>query len=210
MTGRTLLQRRQSSYHYQTFPGVAPPSSRGRPPLLSKPNTNSPDTVGIGSGSSSLRSMRNDGNNGGGGGDNSSGTPIPRRQLIILAVISLAEQTALNSVAPYLPEMAATFPEVDAARVGMYVGIIASSFAAAQFATNVFWGRLSDRIGRKPVILLGTFLTGLCVLAFGFCRTLTQAIVVQVLMGLANGNAGAYLPGQARRIKSKILMLTRR
>ena len=149
----------------------------------------------MGSGSSSLRSMRNDGGNGeggGGGGGNSSGTPIPRRQLIILAVISLAEQTALNSISPYLPEMVATFPEVDIAKVGLYVGIIASSFAAAQFATNVFWGRLSDRIGRKPVILMGTFLTSLCLLAFGFCRTLTQAIVVQVLMGLVNANAGAY------------------
>lgn len=199
MTGRTLLQRRQSSYHYQTFPGVVPPSNRGRPPPHSKLNSGSPDAIGIGSGSSSLRSMRNDGNNGGGGGggsENSSGTPIPRRQLIILAVISLAEQTALNSISPYLPEMAATFPEVDEGRVGLYVGIIASSFAAAQFATNVFWGRLSDRIGRKPVILMGTFLTSLCFLAFGFCRTLTQAITVQVLMGLVNANAGAYFMGE--------------
>jgi MFS family permease len=79
---------------------------------------------------------------------------------------------------------------VDAAKVGLYVGTIASSFALAQFATNFFWGWLSDRIGRKPVVMLGTLLTAACFLAFGFCRTLWQAILVQAMMGLVNGNQG--------------------
>ena len=109
---------------------------------------------------------------------------------MILAIIALAEQTALNSISPYLPEMASTFPEVDNLRLGLYVGIIASSFALAQFATNFFWGWLSDNIGRKPVILLGTLLTAACFVAFGFCRTMWQAVMVQVLMGLVNGNQG--------------------
>jgi MFS family permease len=94
---------------------------------------------GAGSGSSSLSGQDAD--------DKPDQTPIPYRQLAVLAIISLAEQTALNSISPYLPEMAATFPEVDTQKVGLFVGIIASSFAGAQFATNVFWGRLSDRIG---------------------------------------------------------------
>lgn len=37
---------------------------------------------------------------------------------------------------------------------------------------------------------MGTLLTSLCFFAFGFCKTLKQAIVVQVLMGLVNANAG--------------------
>lgn len=120
--------RRRSSYHYQTFPtAIAPPSSRGRPPLSAKSGSWSPSRAGVASGSSSLRS-----DDGGGHGSGSAHTPIPTRQLIVLAVISLAEQTALNSISPYLPEMAATFPEVDVRRVGLFVGIIASSFAAAQ------------------------------------------------------------------------------
>lgn len=105
-------------------------------------------------------------------------------------MIALAEQTAFNSISPYLPEMASTFPEVKNGQVGLYVGLIASSFALAQFATNFFWGWLSDRIGRKPVILTGTLLTAACFVAFGFCRTLWQAIVVQIFMGLVNGNQG--------------------
>lgn len=86
--------------------------------------------------------------------------------------------------------MASTFPEVKEGQVGVYVGTIASSFALAQFTTNFFWGWLSDRIGRKPVVLIGTLLTAACFVAFGFCRTLWQAILVQVLMGLVNGNQG--------------------
>lgn len=108
----------------------------------------------------------------------------------MLAVIALCEQTALNSIGPYLPEMTSSFPEVDPTQVGVYVGTIASSFAFAQLATNFFWGWLSDRIGRKPVILLGASLTAACFVAFGFCRTLAQAITVQALMGLVNGNQG--------------------
>lgn len=86
--------------------------------------------------------------------------------------------------------MASTFPEVEEGQVGLYVGLIASSFALAQFTTNFAWGWLSDRIGRKPVVLTGTLLTAACFCAFGFCRTLWQAILVQVLMGLVNGNQG--------------------
>lgn len=109
---------------------------------------------------------------------------------MVLAVIALAEQTALNSISPYLPEMTKNFPEVKEGQTGLYVGLIASSFALAQFTTNFFWGWLSDKIGRKPVIILGTFLTMCCFMAFGFCRTLWQAVMVQAMMGLVNGNSG--------------------
>lgn len=169
----TLAQRHSSTLHYQTFP-TTPPTSRGKPPSSSNPSSST---------------LQDDDH----GDSRSSGhheTPLPKRQLAILAVIALAEQTALNSISPYLPDMASTFPEVKPGQVGLYVGLIASSFALAQFATNFFWGWLSDRIGRKPVVLMGTFLTAICFVAFGFCRTLWQAIVVQAFMGLVNGNQG--------------------
>lgn len=117
-------------------------------------------------------------------------SPLPKKQMAILAVIALCEQTALNSISPYLPDMASTFPEVNPGQVGVYVGTIASAFALAQLGTNFFWGWLSDRIGRKPVILMGTLFTAACFVAFGFVRTLWQAVLVQALMGLLNGNQG--------------------
>ncbi|PVI06042.1 MFS transporter-like protein [Periconia macrospinosa] len=173
MSGRSTRptidpRRKSSTLHYQTFP-TKPPSSRGRP---------------ISSSPSAHHDLSSDSD------EHHHETPLPTRQLVVLAVIALAEQTALNSISPYLPEMTATFPEVKEGQTGLYVGLIASSFALAQCLTNFLWGWLSDRIGRKPVIIMGTFLTAACFVAFGFCRTLWQAIIVQALMGLVNGNAG--------------------
>ncbi|KAI9880965.1 MAG: hypothetical protein M1830_009459 [Pleopsidium flavum] len=167
-------RRKSSTPHYQTFP-TPPPKSRGRPPSTS-PHSSS---------DGAYHSNSHEPNS-----PNHVESPLPKTQLAILAVIALSEQTALNSISPYLPQMTSTFPEVGDGQVGLYVGIIASSFALAQFTTNFFWGWLSDRIGRKPVVLMGTLLTAVCFVAFGFCRTLWQAITVQALMGLVNGNQG--------------------
>ena len=173
--------RRKSSTtpHYQTF-STPPPKNKGRPPSHSPPYFARERGGGEQDGRGHSRHAS----------EASIESPLPVRQLVVLAVIALCEQTALNSISPYLPQMASTFPDVDEGQVGLYVGLIASSFALAQFATNFFWGWLSDRIGRKPVILLGTLFTSACFLAFGYCRTLWQAILVQVFMGILNGNQG--------------------
>jgi len=116
-------------------------------------------------------------------------SPLPTKQLALLALLSLCEQTALNSVSPYLPDMVRSFDEIPAGQTGLYVGVLASAFALAQLATNLLWGYLSDSIGRKPVLLLGTALLTACFAVFGFCTTYWQAVVVHVAMGLLNGNA---------------------
>ncbi|TGO87638.1 hypothetical protein BPOR_0213g00090 [Botrytis porri] len=171
-----MERRKSSTPHYHTFP-TPPPKSRGRPQVAS--------TLSSG-GDGSANSISNEGEP----EDEQHQSPLPIRQLAVLAVIALAEQTALNSISPYLPQMTSKFPEVDPSQIGLYVGTIASSFAFAQFTTNFFWGWLSDRIGRKPVVMLGTLLTSACFVAFGFCRTLWQAVLVQALMGMVNGNQG--------------------
>ncbi|TGO48730.1 hypothetical protein BCON_0231g00120 [Botryotinia convoluta] len=171
-----MERRKSSTPHYHTFP-TPPPKSRGRPQVAS--------TLSSG-GDGSANSNSNEGEP----EDEQHQSPLPIKQLAVLAVIALAEQTALNSISPYLPQMTSKFPEVDPSQIGLYVGTIASSFAFAQFTTNFFWGWLSDRIGRKPVVMLGTLLTSACFVAFGFCRTLWQAVLVQALMGMVNGNQG--------------------
>jgi MFS family permease len=172
-SGSPLTRRKSSTAHYQTFGGISPPKSKGKP--FSDSST------------SSTQSNHDLSTN---EGEQHFASPLPKKQMAILAIISLCEQTALNSISPYLPEMAASFPGVTPDRVGVYVGTIASAFALAQLATNFFWGWVSDKIGRKPVILLGTIMTAGCFVAFGFVHTLPQAIAVQALMGLCNGNQG--------------------
>lgn len=122
----SLMQRRTSSFHYQTFP-TTPPAASGPPPGEGDPSLYQ-TLSGVHSDGASSRTC---------GTGGKGHTPIPINQLIILAVISLAEQTALNSISPYLPEMVGTFPGVDKKNVGLSVGVIASSFAAAQFSSEL-------------------------------------------------------------------------
>jgi MFS family permease len=166
-SSRRLSVRRQSTPRYHTFPTPPPKTPRER----------SYDDTAVSSSSSSA------------GSDADEQTPLPVRQLCLLAFLSLAEQTALNSIAPYLPSMIRTFPEIPSSQTGLYVGILASAFALAQLSTNLLWGYLSDLVGRKPVMLLGTFLLMGCFAAFGFCTTYWEVVMVHVAMGMLNGNA---------------------
>lgn len=166
--------RRQSTHQYHTFP-TPPPKT---------PSEVGPDGLGA-------SSSRSDDNTTDEGSDTSSyhTTPLPWKQLCLLALLSLAEQTALNSISPYLPKMVASFHEIPEWQNGLYVGLLASAFAMAQLATNLVWGYMSDVVGRKPTMLLGTALLAGCFALFGFCRNYGQLIGIHIAMGLLNGNA---------------------
>lgn len=157
--------RRQSSYRYQTFPTTPPKTPLEQPPPP-------------GSDASSDTSD-----------EDQEETPLPVRQLLLLAFLSLSEQTALNSISPYLPEMIMLMPGIPEGESGLYVGILASAFALAQLSTNFLWGYASDVVGRKPVLLLGTFSLMCCFCIFGLCKQYWQVVVVHVAMGMLNGNA---------------------
>ncbi|KAK8075332.1 hypothetical protein PG997_009995 [Apiospora hydei] len=166
--GRGLRRLSTQHHHYQTFP-TPPPKTPGHQP----------------SGGASSDDGGSDDD-----GDEHEPTPLPWRQLALLALLSLSEQTALNSISPYLPTMVKAFlAEGDESKVGLYVGLLASAFALAQLTTNLFWGYLSDIIGRKPVMLLGTSFLCICFAMFGFCTEYWHVMVVHVAMGLLNGNA---------------------
>jgi len=56
--------------------------------------------------------------------------------------------------------------------------------------TGMFWGSLSDRIGRKRVVILGCAGTLLSLLIVGFAPNFWVALMGRVLGGLLNGNVG--------------------
>lgn len=72
--------------------------------------------------------------------------------------------------------------------IAKYVGITFASFSFCQFFTGIWWGRASDKFGRKPMIMLGLFGTLLSLLAFGFSTSVWMAVAARCFSGLLNGN----------------------
>lgn len=92
------------------------------------------------------------------------------------------------SIFPYIYVMIESFGVAgNKDQIGFYAGMVTSAFAFAEFSTAVLWGRLSDRVGRKPVLLTGLAGTGLSMLLFGFAQSLPLALVARALGGLLNG-----------------------
>lgn len=72
-----------------------------------------------------------------------------------------------------------------------YIGILMGSFAFVQFFASPFWGSLSDRIGRRPVILISTLISTVAYLVFGFANTFAIILISRILSGFGSGNISA-------------------
>jgi MFS family permease len=71
-----------------------------------------------------------------------------------------------------------------------YSGILIAAFSLAETLTGMFWGSLSDRIGRKPVLLSGCAGTILSLLIVGFATNYWVALSGRIIGGILNGNIG--------------------
>lgn len=76
----------------------------------------------------------------------------------------------------------------DDTNAGFYAGILVSAFAVAEASTAMVWGSISDRFGRKPIVLTGLGGTALSSLLFGFSTKYWMALVARLVGGLLNGN----------------------
>ncbi|KAI0302856.1 MFS general substrate transporter [Multifurca ochricompacta] len=119
-------------------------------------------------------------------------TPLPTLQVLIVLLERIAETTALNSISPYINQLISELPIVsgDSRRVGYYTGIILSLYFAAEAVTVLQWNRLSDRVGRKPILLSGLLGTIVSITLFGLSRSFWALVVCRFLNGALNGNIG--------------------
>ncbi|KAF3068663.1 putative membrane protein [Trichoderma lentiforme] len=117
--------------------------------------------------------------------------PFPVQQMFVLACCRLCEPIAFMSIFPYIYYMIEDFKITDdPTQISVYAGMVTSAFTLAEFATGVMWGKLSDKIGRKPVLLSGLIGTAISVLIFGFAPSLPVALFARAMGGLLNGNIG--------------------
>ena len=80
--------------------------------------------------------------------------------LLIIFLTVFVDLIGFGIVLPLLPKYAERY-----GAEGLTIGFIVASYSLMQFVFAPLWGRLSDRIGRRPVILLSTFGS---VVAYGF------------------------------------------
>lgn len=84
----------------------------------------------------------------------------------------------------------------DFARAGQYVGVISATYALMQFLFAPIMGALSDRFGRRPVILVSLFGLGVDFLIQGFAPSIWWLFIGRVLAGIMGANfttANAYI-----------------
>ncbi|KAI9443931.1 MFS general substrate transporter, partial [Lactarius indigo] len=119
-------------------------------------------------------------------------TPLPVTQIVVLLLLQLAEPLTSLSINPYINQLISELPVVggDERKVGYYAGFIVSLYFAAEAVTVLQWSRLSDYVGRKPVLLCGLLGTIVASILFGLSRSFTALVFSRCLHGMLNGNIG--------------------
>jgi len=103
--------------------------------------------------------------------------------LIIVFVTVFIDLLGFGIIIPLLPFYAESF-----GATAVTVGLLATSFSLMQFIFAPVWGRLSDRVGRRPIILLGLLGSCLSYLGFGMATTLTSLFIARIFAGIAGAN----------------------
>ncbi|SCV70961.1 BQ2448_3723 [Microbotryum intermedium] len=129
------------------------------------------------------RSLIDDGDGGGGGRFGW------HRSRPIGPIIAFSEPVASLVIFPFISKFIEDLGITDRPeRIGYYAGIIESLFALTMFTTVLTWGRLSDRIGRKPVMLIGLSGATLSVVLFGIQKSFLGLVLCRMIGGALNGN----------------------
>ena len=103
--------------------------------------------------------------------------------LTILLTVMFVNMIGFGIIVPLLPFFAESFHAAS-----WQVALIFSAYSVGAFFGEPFWGRLSDRWGRKPVLMLTVCGNCACYLALAFAPSIGIAFLVRFLGGLAAGN----------------------
>jgi DHA1 family tetracycline resistance protein-like MFS transporter len=111
---------------------------------------------------------------------------VRRSPLLALFLTVFIDLLGFGLFLPSLTYMAGSLQASDT-----QIGLLQASFSIAQFTFAPFWGWLSDRIGRRPVMLISIAGTGLSYLLFGLSRSLPMLFLARSLTGGFSANIAA-------------------
>jgi multidrug resistance protein len=124
------------------------------------------------------------------------------RRLAVLIAVNFVDMIGFMIVLPLLPFYALKLqasPET--------IGRLIASFSVAQLVAAPLWGRVSDRYGRRPALLIGLTASAIAYVVFGFATSVWLLFVSRLVQGAGGGTTGvaqAYvadtvLPGDRAR-----------
>lgn len=114
-----------------------------------------------------------------------------KKPLVLIFLVVLVDLIGFGMIIPILPYYAKFFG-ASATQLGWLMMI----YSGMQFLFSPFWGRLSDRIGRRPVILASIAGIGASMVIVGFAESLLWLFIGRALAGLFGANisaASAYI-----------------
>jgi len=123
-------------------------------------------------------------------------TRVRKAALIFIFVTVLIDILAFGVIIPVLPGLVREFTGGDFSRAAYWVGVFGTLFAAIQFVCTPIQGTLSDRYGRRPVILLSCLGLGTDFLLMAVAKTLPWLLVARVFSGMFAASfttANAYI-----------------
>ncbi|OCH87038.1 MFS general substrate transporter [Obba rivulosa] len=118
-------------------------------------------------------------------------TPLPKLQLAAIYAIKLTLPISHTQMMPYLNVLIAQLAASEGAETGYYSGIVGSAGGVAHLLTIYLWARISDRVGRIPVIIVGTIGIAVSTILFGLSHSFATVLIARFLVGVFSATTGA-------------------
>ncbi|MBI3293874.1 MAG: MFS transporter [Deltaproteobacteria bacterium] len=107
------------------------------------------------------------------------------RTLLIVFLTVFLDLVGFGIIIPIQPFFAESLGATPA-----IVTLLGASYSLMQFLFSPFWGRLSDRMGRRPIMLVSILITSLGYLFFGLAHSLAILFLARMLSGFGSANIG--------------------
>jgi MFS transporter, DHA1 family, tetracycline resistance protein len=122
--------------------------------------------------------------------------PARRAALVFIFITIVLDMLAVGMIVPVLPNLVASFLGGDTAKAARMYGIFGTVWALMQFVFAPLQGAMSDRFGRRPIVLLSNFGLGLDYILMAVAPTLSWLFVGRVISGITAASvpaASAYI-----------------
>lgn len=106
-------------------------------------------------------------------------------RLSVLIATCFVDMIGFAIILPILP-----FYTLDLQGSPFAVGVIMAAFSLAQLLSAPFWGRVSDRYGRRPALMIGLFAAAIAYFVFAVADTLLLLFVSRLVQGAGGGTTG--------------------